>query len=95
MGKYIECHACRQEVTTCEVNQYKLLYTILNNIQVYEEPVPSAKKIPHCAVKFEASEKNRIVYENLSSCGTSEGIHPGFEAQHRPHQKVKIVVSVA
>ena len=26
--------------------QYKLLYTISNNIEVYEEPVPRTKKIP-------------------------------------------------
>ena len=33
-----------------------------NNI---EEPVPQTKKILHCAVKFEAGEENRIVYESL------------------------------
>ena len=26
--------------------QYRLLYTISNNIEVYEEPVPRTKKIP-------------------------------------------------
>ena len=46
-------------------SQYKPLYTISNSIEVYEERVPWTKKIPHCAVKFEASEKNRIVYESL------------------------------
>ena len=25
---------------------------ISNNIEVYEEPVPLTKKIPHCAVEF-------------------------------------------
>ena len=29
-----------------EILQYKLLYAILNNIEVYEEPVPRTKKIP-------------------------------------------------
>ena len=29
---------------------------ILNNIQVYEEPVKRTKKIPQCAVKFEAGK---------------------------------------
>ena len=45
--------------------QYKLLYTILNNIEVCEEPVLRKKKIFQCAVKFEAGEENRIVYESL------------------------------
>ena len=45
--------------------QYKFLYTILNNIKVYEEPVPRTKNIPHREVKFEAGEENRIVYESL------------------------------
>ena len=42
-------------------NQYKLLLTISNSIEVYQEPKPQTKKIPHCAVKFRAGEKNRIV----------------------------------
>ena len=45
--------------------QYKLFCTISNNIEVYEEPVPRIKKIPHRdrdPVKFEVSEKDRIVY---------------------------------
>ena len=46
-------------------NQDKLLYTFSNGIQVYEEPVPWTKKIPHRAVKFEAGEENRVVYESL------------------------------
>ena len=41
--------------------QYKLLYTISNNIEVFEKPVPRTKEIPHRAVKFEAGEENRIV----------------------------------
>ena len=45
--------------------QYKLLYTISNNLVDYEEPVPRTKKIPHCVVEFEASEENRIVHESL------------------------------
>ena len=47
------------------LNQYKLSYTVSNNIVVYEEPVSRANKIPLCAVKFEAGEENRIVYESL------------------------------
>ena len=47
------------------LNQYKLSYTVSNNIVVYEEPVSRAKKMPQCAVKFEAGEENRIVYESL------------------------------
>ena len=46
--------------------QYKLLYTILNGTEVYDEPVARTKKILHCAVKFEAGEENRIVYESWS-----------------------------
>ena len=42
-------------------NQYKLLYTISNNIEVYQEPMPQTEKIPHCPVKFRAGEKNKIV----------------------------------
>ena len=38
---------------------------ISNNIEVYEEPMPRTKKIPHCVVKFEAGEANRIVQENV------------------------------
>ena len=45
--------------------QYKLLYTISNNIEVYEEPVPRPKKIIHYIVKFGADKKNGIVYESL------------------------------
>ena len=45
--------------------QYKLLYIIWNNIEVYEEPVSRNKKILHHAVKFEAGEENRNVYESL------------------------------
>ena len=48
------------------IYQYKLSYTVSNNIEVYEEPVPRAKKTPHCAANFEAGEENRIVYESLS-----------------------------
>ena len=47
------------------VYHYKLLYTISNNIEIYEGPVQLTKKIPHCAVKFKACEENRIVYESL------------------------------
>ena len=43
--------------------QYKFLYAI--DIEVYEEPVPRTMKIPNCAVKFEAGEEKRIVYENF------------------------------
>ena len=41
------------------------------------ESVPRPKKIPICAVKFEAGEKNRIVYENLYSAdyGLDARIH--------------------
>ena len=45
--------------------EYKLLSSISNNTEVYEKPVLRIKHIPHHAVKFEASEKNRIVYESL------------------------------
>ena len=46
--------------------QYKLLYTISNNIEVYEDPVTRTKKISHCALKFGAKfEENRIVNKSL------------------------------
>ena len=45
--------------------QHKLLFSISNNIGVYEEPVLQIKKIPHHAVKFETGEEKRIVYESL------------------------------
>ena len=45
--------------------QYKLLYTISNNIEVYEEPVPRTKKIIHYIVKSGADEENGIVCESL------------------------------
>ena len=54
--------------------QHKLLYTISNNIEVYEESVPRTKKIPHCAVKFEAGEENRIVHVYRSLYWTNWGI---------------------
>ena len=46
-----------------------LLCTISNNIQVYENPVPRTKKIPHCVVKLEAGgEQNCVMFCNgLSS----------------------------
>ena len=47
------------------VYHYKLLYTISINIEIYKGPVQQTKKIPHCAVKFKASEENRIVCESL------------------------------
>ena len=50
--------------------QYKLSYTISNNIDVYEGPVPQAKKMPHCAVKFEAGEENITVEKSLY-CSTN------------------------
>ena len=55
-------------MTSFNLVQYKLLYTILNNIEVYEEPVPRTKKIPHCAVRFEAGEENSIIHECLYCC---------------------------
>ena len=42
-----------------EGHQYKFLGIISNNIEVYEEPVPRTKKIPHRAIKFKAGEENR------------------------------------
>ena len=45
--------------------QYKLLYTICNSIEVYEDSVLRTKKILHHAIKFMAGEENRIVYESL------------------------------
>ena len=38
-------------------------FQILN--EVYVEPVPQTKKIPHCEDEFEAGEKNKIMYESL------------------------------
>ena len=43
--------------------QYKLLFTISNNTEVHEEPLPQTQKIPHCAIIFEASEGNTIVWK--------------------------------
>ena len=48
-----------------QLHHYKLSYTVLNNIEVYEDPVPRTKKITHLAVKIEASEVNRIVYHSI------------------------------
>ena len=39
--------------------------SISNDIKVYKEPVTRTTKIPHCAVQFEANEKNRFIYERL------------------------------
>ena len=50
--------------------QYKLFYTILNRIEVYEDPVPRTKKISHDAFKFEVGE-NRIVYKVCSDLDLS------------------------
>ena len=47
------------------LSEYKLLYIIWNNFEVYEEPVPRTKKIPHYAVEFETGEENRIEHESL------------------------------
>ena len=43
----------QNKISLQTAEQYKLLYTISNNIEVYEEPVRRAKTIPYCAVKFE------------------------------------------
>ena len=48
-----------------KVRRYRLLYTISNNIEVYELPVKRTKKNPQHAIKFEADEENKIVYEIL------------------------------
>ena len=45
--------------------QYKILYTISNNIEVYEESGPRTKKPSHNAVKFEAGEVNRILTRKI------------------------------
>ena len=34
---------------------------ILNNIEIYEKPVPRTKKISHHTAKFKAGQENRIV----------------------------------
>ena len=36
------------------------MYTILDNIEIYEKPVPRTKKVPHCAAKLEASDDKSI-----------------------------------
>ena len=45
--------------------QYKLLYTILNDVEVYEEPVSRTKKFPLCSVEFETGEEKIIEYESF------------------------------
>ena len=57
------CQTTSEQVKSDD--QYKLLYAISNNIEVYEEPVERTKKIPHYAVKFETGEKKRNVHESL------------------------------
>ena len=44
---------------------YKILITISSNTEVYEEPEPRTKKIPHHSVNFEAGKHNTIVYESF------------------------------
>ena len=51
----------QNKISLQTAEQYKLLYTISNNIEVYEEPVPRTKKIHYCAVKFETDEEERPV----------------------------------
>ena len=41
------------------LQQYKVLCTISNNIEVREEAVPWTNKMPQCAVKFEAGKKEK------------------------------------
>ena len=48
-----------------DITQYKLLYAIPNSTEVYEEPVPRTKKVPHCAVEYEADEEDRNENECL------------------------------
>ena len=43
-----------------ENGQYKLLYTISNNVEVYEEPVTRMKNIRRHVVKFEVRPVRRI-----------------------------------
>ena len=42
-----------------------LRLSLSNNIEVYKEPVPPTKEIPHHAIKFGTGEENRIVHESL------------------------------
>ena len=41
------------------------LYRISDNMEIYEQSLQQTKRIPHCAVKFEAGEETRIVHESL------------------------------
>ena len=68
-------------------DQSKLLCTISNNIEVYEEPVRGAKKTHHCAVKFEAGEENRIAHESLYCFKNISWCHGDFWI--RPYSVVK------
>ena len=52
-------------ILTVRYQTIQTFYTILNNIEIYGEPVPRTKEIPHYAVKFDADEENRIVFESL------------------------------
>ena len=47
------------------LSQYKLLYTISNNIEIYKVPVKRTNKLPHCAVKVQVGEENRFVQKSL------------------------------
>ena len=38
---------------------------LFGHIEVYEEPVPRRKKIPHCAFELETGEENTIVNESF------------------------------
>ena len=38
---------------------------LFGHIEIYEEPVPRRKKIPHCAVELETGEENTIVNESF------------------------------
>ena len=62
-------------MTSFNLVQYKLLYIILNNTEVYKEPVPRTKKIPCFAVKFEAGEENSIIHECLDCCTVILDVH--------------------
>ena len=56
---------CRSLKVETSILSIQSLCVISNNIEVYKDPVPRAKKIPYGADKLEAREENRIVYESL------------------------------
>ena len=69
-----QCSGHNDNVNT----QYKVLCTISNNNEVYEESLPETKKISRPVIKFKAGQKDKNVNEIFNSWFFPSGKVPTY-----------------